>query len=106
MEIRLPADFEKMAKDREILARKLTDIEIWRSIILKVINLDIDNDMKVDILIQSIPDIGTIFGQLKFFNSQQILGSLDYHDLLEICIKKYEERKRLVDFDPLKYKED
>ena len=103
---RLTANFEKMAKDRELLADKLTDLEIWRGIILKVINLDVDSEMKVEILVQSIPDIGTIFGQLKFFNSQQILANKDYYDLLEICIRKYEKSKKFVDFNPLKYKED
>ena len=99
-------DFDSMAEAREEYATTLSDLEIWRNIVLKIIKLEIENDMKVDILMQSISDIGTIFGQLKFYNTKGELTNKDYHDLLEICIAKYEQQKGIVDFNPLTYKED
>lgn len=100
------SSFEEMAKKREIEASKLTDMDIWKTVISKVVELpDTPLDIKVDILIQSVPDIGVIFGQLKYQNSIGKVNDKDYHDMLEICISKLEKKKELVDFDPRTYTE-
>lgn len=99
-------DFAEMARKREIEAQRISDIDVWKSVVAKVLPLEVDNDVKADILLQSIPDLGVIFSQLKLHNKSGDLSDAEYHDILEVCIDKLEKDMKIVDFDPLKYDED
>ena len=102
----MAADFNKMAKEREAFAATLEDSEIYRSIVLKVLQLEVDLDMKVGLLIDAIKDVGTIFGNLRYFNKKGILPNKDYSELLAIFVEKYEESRSFIEFDPTKYTEE
>lgn len=99
-------DFEKMAKKREAEASKITDLDVWKSVVSKAIELRVDATVKADILLQAIPDIGVIFAQLKHHNNSGNLTDKEYHDILKICVEILETKMGIVDFDPLKYDED
>ena len=101
--MKLSSDFEGMAKEREEEAAQLTDLDIWKSVVEKAVILEADAYIKADILLQSIPDIGVIFSQLKVQNRKKLLGDKDYHDLLEVILEKLEKDMGMVDFDPRKY---
>ncbi len=98
-------DFEKMARDREEEARKISDLDVWISVVEKVVNLDVSPEEKAAILLQGIPDVGVVFGQLKIHYKNGKLSDKEYHDILERCVKKLESELGMRDFDPLKYNE-
>ncbi|MHA2502259.1 MAG: hypothetical protein ACXAE3_05270 [Candidatus Kariarchaeaceae archaeon] len=100
------SDFEEMATQREMEAAKLTDLDIWKTVVEKAATLDAEPFIKADILLTSIPDIGVIFSQLKYQYNVQNLSNKEYHDLLELLVEKIEkELGGTIDFDPLKYDE-
>ncbi len=98
-------NFEAMAKKREREARFISDAAVYKNVVEKIVKLDVDIDMKVEILSQSIPDIGIIFGQLRYQYNVGNIEAQHYHDILEKFITKMEREKRTIDFDPLKYTE-
>jgi alpha-amylase/alpha-mannosidase (GH57 family) len=100
------SDFEEMASRREEEAAKLTDLDIWKTVVEKAALLDADTYIKADILLQSIPDVGVIFSQLKRQHNKKNITDTEYHDLLEMLVEKIEkELGGRIDFDPLKYDE-
>jgi len=100
------SDFESMASKREEEASKLTDLDIWKTVVEKAVLLDADSFIKADILLQSIPDVGVIFSQLKHQYNIHNITDREYHDLLELLVEKIEkEMGGRIDFDPLKYDE-
>ena len=96
-------DIRKLVRDREKQASKLSNIEIWRQVVLNAIAMDAPINMKASILLQAIPDIGVIFKLLKKYNDENRINDRDYHDILELCVKKLEANQQMVDFDPLTY---
>jgi len=99
-------DFESMAREREEEAAKLTDLDVWKSVVEKAVILDSEPFIKADILLQSISDIGVIFAQLKVQNRKGNIPDQEYHDLLEIILEKLESDMQIHEFNPLKYKEE
>ncbi|MHA2251798.1 MAG: hypothetical protein ACXAD7_15655 [Candidatus Kariarchaeaceae archaeon] len=91
-------DFEKMANEREEFAQTLSDYDIWKQVVQSAITIEADPEMKANILITSIPDIGVIFTQLKEINQNGDLSNKEYRQIVEICMKKLENQ--MVDFDP------
>ena len=100
------SDFDEMAREREVEASKLSDLDIWKTVVEKAVKLDVESFVKADILLQSIPDIGVIFSQIKNQYNKGNINDEDYSDLLEILVKKLEDDMGMVDFDPLKYNEE
>lgn len=100
------SDFDEMAKNREEEAAKLSDFDIWKSVVKKAVKLDVETNVRADILLQSIPDIGVIFSQLKSQFDKGNLTSQDYHDLLEVLIEKVETEMKEIEFDPVKYRDE
>lgn len=97
------SEFDQLADEREEFAQSISDLEIARHVVQQVLQLSEGDEMKVSILMDAIPDIGTIFANLKFFNREGQLSNRDFHDMLEVCLIKYHERKGIVDFNPLTY---
>ena len=98
-------DFDNLAHDREEFATSISDLEVARQVIKNVLELSEEKRMKVDILLSAVPDIGTIFAQLKYFNKEGTLTNQEFHDILEICIEKYHKKEDFVNFNPLTYKQ-
>lgn len=99
-------NFEAMAKKREREARFISDAAVYKNVVQKIVQLDVEIDMKVEILSQAIPDIGIIFGQLRYQYNVGNIEAKDYHDILEKFISKMEREKKTIDFDPTKYSEE
>ncbi len=97
------ARFHEMAKKREFEAKRISDEEIWRNVVKKVLLLNIEPDMKVTILMQSISDLAIILQQLKYFNSSGVLENKEYKQILEYCIEQIEAKREPVDYNPLNY---
>jgi len=91
-------DFEKMAIEREEFAQTLSDYDVWKQVVRSAITIEADPEMKANILITSIPDIGVIFTQLKEICQNGDLSHKEYRQIVDICMKKLENQ--MVDFDP------
>ena len=97
------SEFRRMAKQREEESKLISDSDVYASMVENIVKLDVDYEMKVDILHQSITDVGTIFGLLKMQNDKGNLSNLDLYNILEIFIAKLERERKSIDYNPLKY---
>ncbi len=94
-------NFDEVASFRENFAHSISDLDISRNVVLKILQLSDEScEMKADILMSAIPDIGTIFAQLKYFNKNGFLSNKNFHDILEICIAKYHSNAQFAPFNP------
>lgn len=99
------SDFRKMAQEREKYASSLSNSDIWKSVARSAIKLVGDPNMKANVLLSSIPDIGIIYSQLKYCSNQGYLSNKEYYDILEIILNTLQKDIKYIDFDPRLYDE-
>lgn len=90
-----------IAKEREIYAKTLSQKDIWRSVVRNAIKMKASVDMKADILLNAIPDLGVIYGHLRFNNKIGDLDNKEFFALLEIILNKLEIKRNEIEFNPL-----
>ncbi|MDH5403452.1 MAG: hypothetical protein OEZ01_01850 [Candidatus Heimdallarchaeota archaeon] len=95
-------NFDQMAEQREAEAQLLDDVDVWRSIIEKVVLLDSPSDMKADILFTSIPDIGVVLTQLKNHFEKGNFDETSYKEIVDKYIAILRANNTAIDFDPYK----
>ncbi|MCH8906636.1 MAG: hypothetical protein IH840_06065 [Candidatus Heimdallarchaeota archaeon] len=94
-----------LAQHREDLAEKLSQEQIWEEVIHNAVGLDAPAEMKAEILLGAITDLGVIFRHLKKANRKSTISNYDYAKMLEVCLEKVEQRRIPVDFNPLELKD-
>ncbi len=86
---------------RELEARYYSDLDIHREVFKNLIKLDCDLDMKIEIMLQAIPDIAVCYLLLKESYKSHALTLDEYEQYLEATLKKLEENIGVsYDFDP------
>lgn len=93
---------EYIAQEREFLANKLSESQIHHSVVENVINMNVNTEMKVGILLQSIPDLAVIYRNLQSAHSIGNLPSKEYRNLLEHLLDVIQTRAHRVEYDPRK----
>lgn len=96
---------EELAKEREEYAKTLSQEDIWNAVITNAIKMEAPAEMRAEILLSAITDIGIIYRLLKDHHRKGELNAEDYQNLLNILIEKIEERKKDVDFNPIMMKD-
>ena len=92
---------DELARERENYAESLSQKDIYRQVVRNAIKMDAEPEIKAEILLGAIPDIGVIYNQLRFNNRVGDLNNEDFKKLLQIIIEKLESEAKEVEFNPL-----
>ncbi|MHA2089737.1 MAG: hypothetical protein ACW98K_02660 [Candidatus Kariarchaeaceae archaeon] len=95
-----------IVRDREKLAKTLSEFSIWRSVVENVVKMEEGAvEEKINILFQAIPDLGIILSQLSLCKSTKLLNEDAYNELMNACLLKLMQEKHVIDFNPLFFQE-